>query len=118
MAERFWNTLKVWSQKPHVVNKRLTGVASVATWECVSSFLSWEDIVEKHLELIGLSEVEIEVRMNARLWSKSEHWTVENHEENTCFASVRRCLPKQTRRHQTLLELEIIGLLGFIVFFL
>ncbi|KAI9562599.1 hypothetical protein GHT06_010053 [Daphnia sinensis] len=108
MAETFWSALKVWSQKPHVVNKRLTGVASVAHWKCTSLFSSWEEIVEKHLELTGLNEVEIEEQMNSHLWSKSEHWTVGNCEENTCFASVRRCLPKQTRRHLTVLELEII----------
>jgi hypothetical protein len=111
MAERFWNTLKVWSQKPHVVNKRLSGVASIANWKCVSQFLSWQDIIEKHLVLIGLDEVEIEKKMDGMKWSKAQHWSIEEHEENTCLASIRKCLPKQKSRHQTILELEIIGVM-------
>ncbi|XP_046447800.1 probable tRNA (uracil-O(2)-)-methyltransferase isoform X1 [Daphnia pulex] len=108
MAERFWNTLKVWSQKPHVVNKRLSGVASIANWKCVSQFLSWQEIIEKHLVLIGLDEIELEKKMDGMKWSKSEHWSIEEHQENTCLASIRKCLPKQKSRHQTILELEII----------
>lgn len=109
MTEKFWGTIKVWSQKPHVVNKRLAGVASVANWKCVSDFSSWEEIVEKHVGLIGLDELDIVKGMKELMWEKAEHWTIEEHEENTCLASLRKCLPKQTRRHQSLFELEVIG---------
>ena len=113
MAE-FWGTIKVWSQKPHVVNKRLAGVASVASWKCVSEFSSWEQIVDKHVELIGQDELGIMREMKKLMWEKAEHWTVEEQEENVCFASLRKCLPKQARRHQSLFELEIIGVYTFI----
>ena len=111
MAERFWNTLKVWSQKPHVVNKRLSGVASIANWKCVSNFLSWEAIIETHLKLIGLDEVELAKQMNDMKWNKTEHWSIEEHKEesNLCIASIRKCLPKQNSRHQTIYEFEVIG---------
>ena len=109
MAE-FWGTIKVWSQKPHVVNKRLAGVASVASWKCVSGFSSWEEIVDKHAVLIGSDELGIMKGMNELMWEKADHWTVEDQKENTMFfASLRKCLPKQTRRHQSLFELEVVG---------
>lgn len=109
MAEKFWNSLKVWSQKPHVVNKRLAGVASVASWKCVSQFSSWENIVEKHLEIIGLNEQEIMEKFNGSIWSKAEHWAGEEHLDNTCFVSLRKCLPKQPHRYQSVFELEFMG---------
>jgi hypothetical protein len=61
--------------------------------------------------LIGLDEVELAKQMNNMKWSKTEHWSIEEHKEesNSCFASVRKCLPKQNSRHQTLYELEVIG---------
>lgn len=109
ISEKYWGTLKVWSQKPHVVNKRLAGVANIASWKCVSNFHSWENIVETYLELLGLDEIEISSAMHRLGWSPTEHWTVDKRKENECYVSLRKCLPKQPNRHQPVLELEFIG---------
>lgn len=110
MAESFWSSIKVWSEKPHVVNKRLAGVAVVTSWRCPSSFLSWEEIVQKHLDLVGLEEQEIIKAINEMMWTtNAEPWFSEKYDQETSWASLRKCLPKQCHRHQPLFELEIIG---------
>lgn len=110
MAGKFWKTIRIWSQKPHVVNKRLAGVATVASWKCVSEFPSWENIIEIHQDLKGCSESEICEKFKvAENWLSANNWITEEHEGSECYASLRRCLPKQPNRHRPVLELEFIG---------
>ena len=111
MADNFWKTVKIWSQKSHVVNKRLIGVATLASWKLVSNFSSWQQIVEKKAQLVGLSDHQITEAISKMDWEKSECWAIEelNMDSPFCFVSLRKCLPKQPRRHQPVFELEFIG---------
>lgn len=112
MAGKFWKTVKIWSQKPHVVNKRLSGVVSVSSWKCVSEFQSWQSIVEDFKEeLIDLDENGICRLFNAKgNWTKTEeNWTLEDPNGDECYVSIRKCLPKQPNRYQPMLEIEFIG---------
>ena len=111
MDENFWKTVRIWSQKPHVVNKRLIGVATLASWKFVSSFSCWQDIVDKNAQLIGLNEDQVLEAISQMEWEKSGCWANEELSMNPshCLVSLRKCLPKQPRRHQPVFELEFIG---------
>nr|CAG4650235.1 EOG090X07W1 [Sida crystallina] len=113
-SDNFWKTVKLWSQKAHVVNKRLVGIVPVTCWKLESTYESWADFVSSILEHfinVGTEEEIVGVADDLQ-WSKSHIWTEELasgvRESSNCYVSLRKCLPKQPRRHSTVYELELI----------
>ena len=116
IMDSFWKTVKLWSQKTHVVNKRLVGVAPIASWSKISQDCSlWTDLVHfsrKHFNLS--SEDEIMKEIENFQWQKCPIWTEDlsyNQVCSNCHLSLRKCLPKQPKRHQPTYELEFIGII-------
>jgi hypothetical protein len=109
--KNFWKSVRIWSQKPHVVNKRLIGVATLASWKYVSNSSSWKEIVDTTVQLTSLNEHQVVEAISQMEWVKSESWASEDLtlDSSYCFVSLRKCLPKQPRRHQPVHELEFIG---------
>ena len=104
----FWKTVKIWSTKQHVVNKRLAGVTVVSSWKLPSSWPSWIDLVEKNAKMKELNQEEAVQDIE---WEKAAQWTAEEtqRDSSSCLVSLRKCLPKQPRRYQPVFELEFIG---------
>lgn len=108
MEEKLWNVVKIWSQKPHVVNKRLVGVSVIGCWKFESNFSSWESIVEKFQNLKNNQEEALNV-IEKFGWERTEPWKSDSYESSECIVSLRKCLPKQPRRFSSELELEFLG---------
>ena len=112
MNQNFWKAIKIWRQKPHVVNKRLAGVTVISSWKLPSSFTSFNDVVEKTIELNRFSADEVANAITNWNWENESVWTDElsmNQDFNDCFLSLRKCIPKQPQRYQPVYELEFIG---------
>lgn len=109
MEVKFWNVVKIWSQKPHVVNKRLVGVSVIGCWKFTSDFPSWEAIIEKFQNVAQTEELEVLSVIKNFGWEKAEPWKVEGYQSSECQVSLRKCLPKQPRRFSNELELEFLG---------
>lgn len=111
MEDKLWEVVKIWSQKTHVVNKRLVGVSVIGCWKFTSEFSSWESIVEK-FEIVAQNESESEVLkvINGFEWLKAEPWKLDTVQASECVVSLRKCLPKQPHRFSSELELEILGM--------
>lgn len=110
--DSFWRAIKIWSQKTHVVNKRLTGVAVTHSWTLPSSQSSWLDIVEANsTNFRGLDLEKILKGVELLEWQASTiSWTDEVViDPLSCYVSLRKCIPKQPRRYEPLYELEFIG---------
>nr|CAG4642587.1 EOG090X07W1 [Evadne anonyx] len=107
----FWKAIKIWSQKPHVVNKRLAGVTVVSSWKLPSSFTSFNHVVEKTAELNSVDVERVADVLTGWSWEKENVWTDElpmNQDSNDCFLSLRKCIPKQPHRYQPVYELEFM----------
>ena len=111
MEDNFWKTVRIWSQKPHVVNKRLAGVVTLFSWKFPSKFTSWVDMVEKTCEINGQSEEKIKEAIEGWNWEAGNLWTDDfpHHDSSLCYVSLRKCLPKQPHRFQPVYEVEFIG---------
>ena len=105
----FWKTIKIWSQKQHVVNKRLVGISVLHNWKCPSAFSSRKNVFDLAASLRGLSENEIIKHAQHLEWQEDSHWTFIDPSSNSCLVSLRKCLPKQPQRYNPVLELEVIG---------
>jgi len=113
MNSNFWKAIKIWSQKPHVVNKRLAGVTVASSWKSPSSFTSFSDVVEKTAELNKVATERVADVITELKWEKESVWTDElpmNQDSNDCYLSLRKCIPKQPNRYQPVYELEFIGM--------
>jgi len=111
MNSNFWKAIKIWSQKPHVVNKRLAGVTVASSWKSPSSFTSFSDVVEKTAELNKVATERVADVITELKWEKESVWTDElpmNQDSNDCYLSLRKCIPKQPNRYQPVYELEFI----------
>lgn len=109
-ADGFWKTVKIWSQKTHVVNKHLAGVAVIASWKLSSCCSSWIDIIEKNSGLKGLQEEEFHQAVGQLGWETEEPWMEKECPDlSACYVSLRKCLPKQSRRYEPVFEVEFIG---------
>ena len=111
MSENFWKAIKIWSQKPHVVNKRLAGVTVVHSWKSPAYFTSFKHLLEKTAELNGFDVERVAATITSWSWEKENVWTDEfpHQESDVCFLSLRKCIPKQPHRYQPVYELEFIG---------
>nr|CAG4643282.1 EOG090X07W1 [Ilyocryptus agilis] len=109
IQDDFWKAVRIWSKKPHVVNKRVASSVVINSWTLVSSSSTWTEAIEKYLLFSDLDEEEATGIIGTFNWEKAPLWTDSDKIfDDTCCVSLRKLLPKQPHRHKAAFELEFI----------